>query len=251
MKKPKIKEIYESPAENKGPFVMKQNYDWPEHCCFYNKAGHAVPYPETLQSYILPLIKSAGLGEDGLDFEREYIVTSKKHGLIYRGFVDLLQILADLPIKHFDNCLSFGVHYRIKNKQGCEIFHAYVLYDDGAYGEIEFNVVYHQYRVLKYRYAWRCWEDNSFVYDLDYDVMDAISEVFTVLETAKTRYRPSQVFFDVQNYMRIPKFLRPRGGFRIPLTSGTNGIASRKVWWLVHNISAMCTEYEWKKANSR
>lgn len=251
MKKPKQKDLYESPATDKQLFVMKADYDWPERCCFHNARGHAIPYPETLQSYIMPLIKSAGLGDDGLHFEREYIVTSKKRSFVYRGFMNFLRVLGDMPAMHYYNGLSFGAHYRVTDDNDFPVFHASVIYSDGPYGDIEFNVEYYQARVLKHRYAWRCSDDNRFVYDLDYDVINAIAEIFLVLETRKVNYKPSSVFFDMDNYLAIPRFMRPRGAFQIPLFPGSNGIASRKVRRLVNEMAIMCELYDREKIKIR
>ena len=247
MRQPKLKDVYESPAPDKQPFVMNADYDWPEHCCFYNEKGHAVPYPETLQSYVMPLIKSAGLGEDGLSFEREYIVTSKKRSLAYRCAYNFLLFLGDMPMMHFYNGLSFGAHYRITDDNDFPVFHASILYSDGPYGEIEFNVEYRQARVLHHRYGFRAFDTNRFVYDLDYDVINAIAEIFTVLETRKVNYQPSSVFFDIDSYMQIPRFMRPRGSFQIPLFPGSNGLASRKVHHLLNKMNWLCADYEYNK----
>lgn len=250
--RPKKKEVYESPAKYDRQFTVhvreRDGFDYPEHCGNWNEANHIIPYPETLQTYIFPLIKSAGLGEDGLSFEREYIVTSKKRGLLYRGAYNLLMALGDMPMRSWaGNGLSFGAHYHIKDDRGFNIFQAKVLYNDGAYGEIEFEAEYYQSVALKYRYAWRCWRDKTFVYDLDYDAMTAVTDIFGVLENAKTRYRPSQNFFDVDGYMQIPRFLRPRGSFQIPLFPGVSGVASRKVHRLLNQMNYLCAEYDFKK----
>jgi len=243
--------VYESPAKYDRAFnvcVRDDGFDYPEHCGNWNEAGHIIPYPETLQTYVFPLIKSAGLGEDGLSFEREYIVTSKKRSLLYRGAYNCLMFLGDMPMRSWGgNGLSFGAHYRIKDDNDFPVFHAKILYNDGAYGEIEFEAEYYQSVLLKYRYAWRCWSDEKFVYDLDYDAMDATHNIFTALESAKTRYRPSSVFFDIDSYMQIPRFMRPRGSFQIPLFPGSNGLASRKVRHVLNKIGWLCSEYEYNK----
>jgi len=243
--------VYEAPFEDNRKFsilVRHDGMDVPEHCGNRNTAGHIIPYPETLQTYIFPLIKSAGLGEDGLSFERDYIVTSKKRGLLYRGAYNFLMFLGDMPSRSWsDNGLSFGAHYRIKNDKGLEVFHAKMLYDDGAYGDINIEVEYYQSVALKYRYAWRCWEDGTFVYDMDYAAMDATTDIFYALESAKTRYNPSSVFFDVASYMQIPRFMRPRGAFQIPLFPGSNGIASRRVRRVLNKMCYLCAKYEYNK----
>lgn len=243
--------VYESPFKYKRDFNIRtydDASDYPEYCGNWNEAGHVIPYPETLQTYIFPLIKSAGMGKDGLQFEREYIVTSKKRGLLYRGAYNLLMFLGDMPMRSWSgNGLSFGAHYRIKDNKGFEIFHAKMIYDDRAYGDINFEVEYYQSIALKYRYAWRCWEDEKFVYDLDYDAMNAVTDIFWVLENIKTDYRPSSVFFDIDSYMQIPRFMRPRGSFQIPLFPGSNGLASRRVRRVLNKISYLCVQYECKK----
>ncbi|MBR6838835.1 MAG: hypothetical protein IKM94_04695 [Alphaproteobacteria bacterium] len=245
------KGVYESPFKYDRDFKVRvrcDGLDLPEYCGNWNEAGHIIPYPETLQTYIFPLIKSAGLGEDGLQFEREYIVSSKRHGLLYRGVSNLLRALGDMPSRSWSgNGLSFGAHYRIKDAKDYEIFHAKMLYDDGPYGEIEFEVEYYDSIALKYRYGWRCWDDEKFVYDLDYAAMDATTDIFGVLENAKTRYRPSSVFFDIDSYMQIPRFMRPRGSFQIPLFPGSNGLASRKVRHVLNKMNWLCAEYEYNK----
>lgn len=243
--------VYESPLKYDRKFnicVRKDGFDYPEHCGNWNEAGHIIPYPETLQTYVFPLIKSAGLGEDGLSFEREYIVSSKKRGLLYRGAYNFLMFLGDMPIRSWaGNGLSFGAHYRVKDDKDFDLFHAKVIYSDGAYGEIEFEAEYYQSTILKYRYAWRCWSDGKFVYDLDYGAMDATTDIFYALESAKSRYRPSSSFFDVGSYMQIPRFMRPRGSFQIPLFPGTNHLASRKVRHVLNKMCSLCADYESKK----
>jgi len=245
--------VYESPLLDKDKFnvrVRDDGFDYPEHCGRWNEAGHVIPYPETLQTYIFPLIKSAGLEEDGLSFEREYFVSNKKHGPVYRGVRNLFMVFADMPMHSYAvNALSFGAHYRIKDSKGFELFRADMLYDDGVYGEVKFKAEYYQSIALKYRYAWRCWEDGKFVYNLDYDAMDATTDIFGVLEAAKTRYRPSSVFFDVNSYMQIPRFMRPRGAIQLPLFPGTNGFASRKLRHVLNKMNSLCTKYEWEKSN--
>jgi len=245
------KGVYEAPFKYDRDFKTMIRYDGcdvPEHCGNWNTAGHIIPYSETLQTYIKPLIRSAGLGEDGLQFEREYIVSSKRRGLLYRGVYNFLMFLGDMPSRSWSgNGLSFGAHYRVKDAKEFEIFHAEMLYDDGAYGEIEFKVEYYGSTALKYRYGWRCWDDKKFVYDLDYDAMEATTDIFGLLESAKTRYRPSSNFFDVVSYMQIPRFMRPRGSFQIPLFPGVNSVASRKVRRVLNKMNWLTASYEWKK----
>ena len=244
--KPKSKYVYRAPFdENDKGFKVhvypENGFDYPEHCGHYNKARHIIPYPEALTTYIFPLVQSAGLGKDGLSFEREYIVSSKKHGLLYRGFYNALMLLGDMPTRSWScNYLSFGAHYRIKDSNGREIFHAKMIYNE----EIEFEVTYYFSTALKYRYRWRCWEDNSFVYDLDYDAMDAVTDIFNVLECAKTYYHPSSSYFDVVSYMQHPREFRPRGSFLIPLSPGSNGVASRNVRRVLNRMNYLCMAYE-------
>lgn len=245
MKKPNKQEMFETVAKYDSDFKVITRHDGediPEHCGFRNTAEHLIPYPETLQTYVFPLIKSAGLGEDGLYFEREYIVTSKKRGFLYRGLHNTLMLLGDMPLRSWsDNKLSFGAHYKIKNADGCNIFHAYMEYDEGQYGDIKFEVYYQGSPVLLFDYyIYRH-------YSLDYNAMDATLNIFTALESAKTRYRPSQRFFDIGSYMQIPKSLRPRGSFRIPLFPGTSNVASRKVRHILNKMCCLCAEYEYNK----
>ena len=243
--------VYESGLRDNDKFnvcVRDDGFDYPEHCGRWNKAGHIIPYPEALQIYIFPLIKSAGLGEDGLSFEREYYVASKKRGFLYRCAYNCLMFLGDMPLRSWsDNGLSFGAHYRIKDSDGFQIFHAEMLYSDGVFGDIKFEVEYFQSIALRYRYAWRCSNDGKFVYDLDYDALDATTDIFGALESAKTRYRASNAFFDVGAYMQIPRFMRPRGSFQIPLYPGSCGFVSRKVRRVLNKMNYLCAGYECSK----